>query len=92
MKTIIFNVGSTSIKFKTFDQLKETQSAQIDRIGSDVKNHKLALEKLLKQENIDLKSFDAIGHRIVHGKDKFSKLTHITNEVIKELEDRKSVV
>jgi len=86
MKTIIFNVGSTSIKFKTFDQLKETQSAYIDRIGLDVKMHKLALEKLLKQGKIDLNGFDAIGHRIVHGKDKFSKLTLITDNVIKDLE------
>jgi len=87
MKTIIFNAGSTSIKFKAFENLKETQSAQIDRIGSSIKTHKQALAKLLKQEKIDLTSFEVIGHRIVHGKDKFSKPTLITGQVIKELED-----
>ncbi|VWL84825.1 acetate/propionate family kinase [Oceanivirga miroungae] len=46
--------------------------------------HKLALEFILSK--IDLNLIDAIGHRVVHGGEKFCKATVMTKELVSELE------
>ncbi len=56
-----------------------------------IKDHKAGLEimnALLIESKIikDLCELDGIGHRVVHGGEKFSKPTIISNEVIKEIE------
>ncbi|MCF6172903.1 MAG: acetate kinase [Campylobacteraceae bacterium] len=59
--------------------------------NTPIKNHKIGLEimnSLLIESKIikDLCELDGIGHRVVHGGEKFSKPTVIDKEVIKEIE------
>ena len=63
-----------------------------------VKNHKealnFAMEQLLNKEYPAINSLDeigAIGHRTVHGGEKFNKSVLITDEVIKSIEDCSSL-
>lgn len=72
------------------------QPAGKDKITKEtpMPNHKraveLVIEALTDSENGVVKSLDeidAIGHRVVHGGEKFSKATIITDEVIKAIEE-----
>lgn len=91
MSILVFNAGSSSLKAKLFDpKLKEVKSFKIERIGGDeVKNHLEATKIVLnKLQGTDPRF---IGHRIVHGGDKFKDLTEINNEVIGEIEELSSL-
>lgn len=64
------------------------------RIEKKINNHEegidLVIEQLLHPEYgviSDLNEIDAIGHRIVHGGEKFTKSVLVTDEVIKGIED-----
>lgn len=64
------------------------------KIEKEIKNHKdgleLVIEQLLHKDYgviKDLSEIDAIGHRIVHGGEKFTKSVLIDDEVIKGIED-----
>lgn len=58
----------------------------------DVKNHSIAVELVLKKL-IELKAIkslaeiDGVGHRVVHGGEKFTDSVEITDEVIKAIEE-----
>ncbi|WP_066502996.1 acetate/propionate family kinase [Abyssisolibacter fermentans] len=63
-------------------------------IEQPMENHKIALElvvkALLDEEHGAIKSMDeidAVGHRVVHGGEKFATSVVITDEVIKTMED-----
>jgi len=86
MKIAVINSGSSSLKFKLFDmESKEVlESKLVEHIGEDgsnIKNHHQALESL----NIDFKSLDAIGHRVVHGGEDFSKPTLLDDVSIEKI-------
>lgn len=78
---LVLNCGSQSIKWKVFSsdlKLKKEGAREIFKKGDFV--------KILKKE---LKSLDGgitlIGHRVVHGGNKFKKPTEVTNAVLKEI-------
>ena len=83
---LILNSGSTSLKYKLFGvDLKELKSGFIENIGKGkVKNHtqalKLALKEIGSTENIKY-----VGHRVVHGRDKFYNPTIINKKTLKEI-------
>jgi len=89
MIVAVINSGSSSLKFKLFDMntkevLYKALVENIGENGSGIKNHHEALESL----DVDFSSIDAIGHRVVHGGEEFSKPTIVTlhvEEMIKEL-------
>ena len=86
MKIAVINAGSSSLKLKLFDmEKKEILNAWlIEHIGEDgyeFANHQEALESI----GIDFSLLDAIGHRVVHGGEKFLQSVIIDDEVIKEL-------
>lgn len=89
MKIAVINSGSATLKFKLFDMpgKKVIEKREIEHIGeknSPIKNHEEALEEL----NIDFSKIDAVGHRVVHGGERFTQPTLIDDEVmdaIKEL-------
>lgn len=87
MSILIFNAGSSSLKAKLFDtNLNALKSFEINRIGEKgAKTHKEAAQKILS----DLKDedFKIVGHRVVHGGEKYFKLTEITAEVIQDLKN-----
>ncbi len=76
------NGGIYSLKFNGSKIQKE----------ADMKDHRIAIELLIKEllENKIIKSLDEIdgvGHRLVHGGDKYAKSVVIDDEVIKAVED-----
>lgn len=96
--TLTLNAGSSSIKFAIFNDKyniiskggadginRENSSLKIDNHYRDLelKNHEQALKAILK--NVDAKKINNIGHRIVHGGDKWSKPTIINNKIINDI-------
>lgn len=86
MKILVINCGSSSIKYELFDMPKEKkiQKGLIEHIGekgSKTKDHYSGLKIILKK----IDSVSAIGHRVVHGAEKFQKPVLINDSVIKEI-------
>lgn len=87
MKILVLNSGSSSVKYSLFSMPGERLITKglIEKIGekrSKIKNHKQALEKILKQA----KDVAAVGHRVVHGAETFKAPHLINSAVIKEIE------
>jgi len=88
MRVAVINAGSSSLKFKLFDMntKKILYSLLVENIGeksSKIKTHYEALESL----DVDFSSIDIIGHRVVHGGEKFREPTIIDESVIKKIEE-----
>ena len=71
---LVINSGSSSIKYKLFDIRTEKLLAKgmIDRIGlkgSGIPDHQSAIRLILKKR--DTSRIRAVGHRVVHGGEKF---------------------
>ncbi|MBI4234775.1 acetate kinase [Candidatus Peregrinibacteria bacterium] len=104
MKILVINSGSSSLKYKLFEQINKAghdsppllclSEGLIDRIGlifSKAKNHEealnIAFKNLLKEKAIkDLTEIGCVGHRVVHGGEKYIRPTKIDRKVIKEIE------
>ncbi len=63
-------------------------------INEEIPNHTIGIEKILNllidKDYGSLKSFDeidAVGHRVVHGAEKFNSSVLITDEVVKKMEE-----
>ncbi len=79
---LIINSGSTSLKYKLFNEKeKEVKSGKL----VDVDDTEKAVKSVLKEIG-NLRDLVAVGHRVVHGGDKFFKPTLVTDEIINELE------
>ena len=83
MKIAVINAGSSSLKCKLFDmKTKEVLNSyfieNIGHSGAKFQNHHEALESI----DIDFSSLDAIGHRVVHGGELFTKAMLIDDTVI----------
>jgi len=88
MRVAVINSGSSSLKFKLFEMPSREilESKLVEHIGeanSKIKNHHEALESL----GIDFSSLDAVGHRVVHGGEKFSDATLVNDSVIDAIEE-----
>ncbi|MFH1522475.1 MAG: acetate/propionate family kinase [Patescibacteria group bacterium] len=84
---LVINSGSTSVKYKLFN--KEEKQLNEGCVNF-VENYELAVKQILRELK-DLREIDAIGHRVVHGGDKYIEPTLISGEVIKELEKYNSL-
>lgn len=86
MKILVINSGSSSIKYRLYEmpKAKLLLKGAIDKIGekgSLVKDHYSGLKKILEE----VSCVDAIGHRVVHGGEDFTKPTIINDRVIKNI-------
>jgi len=86
MKIAVINSGSSSLKYKLFnlETLKVLDEVLVENIGeknATIKTHEEALASI----NIDYKSLDAIGHRVVHGGEFFKSSVKINEAVIRKL-------
>ncbi len=86
MKILVINCGSSSIKYKLFEMPQEKFISQgiIEHIaekGSKIKNHYTGLKLILGKIN----EVDIIGHRVVHGAEKFKQPAFIDNSVIRKI-------
>lgn len=86
MKILVINSGSSSIKYKLFQMpgdhlLQRGVIEHIGERGSKIHDHYAGLKMILKK----LDSVDAVGHRVVHGAEKFRRHVLINQKVIKEI-------
>lgn len=87
MSILIINSGSTSIKYKLFaDDETEIKAGSAE----DIKDQHAALRNILRQIG-DLRDLTAVGHRVVHGGDKFIKPLLISPENLSALEQFNSL-
>lgn len=95
MLVLVVNCGSSSLKY----QVRELEagadggtvlaSGLIENIGSSrIANHTQALELLAERLEAELegRTIDAAGHRVVHGGERFSAPVLATNEIIRDIE------
>ncbi len=80
----VLNTGSSSVKFRVVDAVSGEVAATglIDRIGepgSDTPDHRAAIARIL--DELAHVPIDAVGHRIVHGGDRYVTATVIDAEV-----------
>lgn len=86
MEILVINSGSSSIKYKLYQMPEEKilSKGSIEHIGeknSSVENHYSGLKKILK----DIDSVACVGHRVVHGAEKFKRPCLINKQVIKSI-------
>lgn len=91
MLVLVVNSGSSSLKYQVRDTDTREVVAKglIDRIGGpDVPDHHEALVLLRKQvtEALDGRRIDAVGHRVVHGGERFSQPVLVNNEITRAIE------
>jgi acetate kinase len=101
MKILVINSGSSSLKYQFFNMPAATPlyTGMVERIGlvgSTVTNHKEALKHVLDalHEKGIIKSPDEVelvGHRVVHGGEKFSGATEISPAVKEEIKSLSSL-
>ena len=91
MLVLVINSGSSSLKY----QVRDTANGEllvkgiIDRIGEEaVPDHGAALEELSRRlpDALGGRSIDAVGHRVVHGGERFSEPVLINNEIVRSIE------
>ncbi|MDR7294644.1 acetate kinase [Pseudoglutamicibacter albus] len=92
MRILVMNWGSSSLKYVILDPETghEALSGNVEEIGlGGVDDHGEALTLVtehMQRELGDDHGIDAVGHRVVHGGEKFSEPTLVTPDVIKEIE------
>ncbi|MBI2453542.1 acetate kinase [Candidatus Peregrinibacteria bacterium] len=84
------NIGLKSSKIKIKSAPKSKKETKIWKISLPIGNHQKALEKLLyllKKHKIiqNEKKIDRIGHRVVHGGEKYISTTKLTPKIIREI-------
>lgn len=91
MLVLVINSGSSSLKY----QVRETGTDEIllaglvERIGgTEVPDHAAALETVQKhlQEVLGERPIEAVGHRVVHGGERFAEPVLITHEIVRAIE------
>jgi len=88
MKILTINSGSSSIKYQLFEMPRQriVKKGMIDKIGergSKVKNHQEGIRNILSS----ISDVKAVGHRVVHGADKFRKPILINKRVISKIKE-----
>ncbi len=93
MKILVINAGSSSLKYQLFDKknftvlaknlIEVSEKSKTKTIESAVK---LAIKEMMDSKKIlSLKEIERIGHRVVHGGEKYSKTTEIEKKLIEEI-------
>lgn len=81
VRILVFNVGSSTIKFSVFENEKKLCSEKYERLETK-KQYKEAIKEILSQ--INKEQIDIIAHRVVHG-GYLKKPTKITKQVLKQI-------
>ncbi|MDP3465991.1 MAG: acetate kinase [Sulfuricurvum sp.] len=78
MKILVLNSGSSSIKYTLFDALKPLQHGIVENVTC----YEEAIETILEK----IGHVDAVGHRVVHGGEVYTKSVLIDSEVMRSIE------
>lgn len=90
MLILVLNCGSSSVKYQLYDMPEERCLAKgvVEKIGQRVKDHtaaiKLVIQGLAERQGVisSIKEIGAVGHRVVHGGERFRKSSLINKRVI----------
>ena len=90
-RAFVVNSGSSSIKYQLIDVETETSlvSGLIERIGEpggDAESHEAGLRGVLSQLGDDA-HISVVGHRVVHGGDRFDRATIVDDAVERAIAD-----
>lgn len=90
MKILVLNAGSSSLKFHLFEVSPETITADSEQVLAQgvverVSTMPDALRELFRK--IDGVKVEAVGHRVVHGGDRYHESVVFDNDVEKVIED-----
>jgi len=90
MRILVINCGSSSIKYKlfalpSFSLLQKGLVEKIGEAGSKIKTHHQAVRMVFDKLGPEIDKISAIGHRVVHGGEKFTKPVVINKSVISEI-------
>lgn len=87
MKVLVINCGSSSVKYQLIDTAtrEPIHVGIVERIGHDGKTHQSAVAEILAC--VDSPELDAVGHRVVHGGERFHDATLIDEEVVAAIEE-----
>lgn len=87
MKVLVINCGSSSVKYRLIDTATDAalHAGVVERVGHEGKTHESAIAEALAR----VESFEpaAVGHRVVHGGERFHDATLIDDEVVAAIED-----
>ena len=85
MNVLVINCGSSSLKYKLVETRSRTTllGGKIERIGTD-KTHADAIRDVLS--SLEGQTVDAVGHRVVHGGERFSDAVLVDDAVIAAIE------
>ncbi len=85
-KILVFNVGSSSIKYSLFENSNLLESGEYEKLKSN-ENYKKAVQNIFKK--FEDKKIDIIAHRVVHGGElkKTSRITREVKDKIKEFSE-----
>ncbi|MCB9675762.1 MAG: acetate/propionate family kinase [Alphaproteobacteria bacterium] len=86
MSVVVINCGSTSLKAERIDPVSGERfaSVHVERIGEEVPDHGAALAASL--DRLLDGSVEVVGHRVVHGGDRFTAPVRIDPDVVRALE------
>lgn len=86
MDILVVNCGSSSLKAAVVDPDSGEVRAEekVERIGDEVPDHATALKAVI--DRLDDHPIDAVGHRVVHGGEAFTRPTAVDDALVSALE------
>ena len=82
MKILVLNCGSSSVKYQVIETT--TKEKIVDDDIQRVTYHAAAIQEILQK--VDLTEIKAVGHRVVHGGEKFQHTVLVDDEVLAEMD------
>lgn len=82
MKILVLNCGSSSVKYQVIETA--TKQKIVDDDIQRVTDHAAAIQAILNK--IDLTEIKAVGHRVVHGGEKFQHSVLVDDQVLAEMD------
>jgi len=86
VNVLVINCGSSSVKYQVVDPEQATPllDGKIERIGEQGRTHASAVADVLKA--VEGSAVDAVGHRVVHGGERFHDASLIDDDVLAAIE------
>src|SRR5512138_2131794 len=87
-RVLVVNSGSSSVKYRLFDGARTLAQGIIERIGEPgggAADHDAALRRVL--EVVDTSGLVAVGHRVVHGGERFREPVLVDDAVCEAIEE-----
>lgn len=86
-RILVLNAGSSSLKY----QLLELPNGDVVAKGTleRITDHRTAIDAMITEladAGIDINTVDAVGHRVVHGGERYTQPTLITDDVVRGIE------